>query len=66
MTCPNKALFSLEINIDKESDTKIEFTVSAKTNYKSKVTANFVEFWVPVPADAQNIVSKPSVGDALY
>lgn len=52
MVCPFKGLFSLEINYEKETDTKVQFTVNAKTNYKNKVTANYVEFMVPVPQDA--------------
>ena len=52
MNCPFKGLFSLNINYDKSSSTKISFTVSIKTNYKNWVTANFVEFYIPVPQDA--------------
>lgn len=52
MVCPFKGLFSLEITYEKETDTKIQFSVNAKTNYKDKVTANYVEFLVPVPSDA--------------
>lgn len=66
MVCPFKGLFSLEINYEKETDTKIQFTVHAKTNYKNRVTANFVEFLVPVPQDSQNIKSKPSIGSSKY
>lgn len=49
MVCPFKGLFSLEINYDKETETRIEFTVSVETKYKNKVFANFVEFWIPLP-----------------
>lgn len=49
MNCPYKGLFSLNIVYDKETDTRIIFTVTIKTNYKNRVTANFVEFHLPVP-----------------
>lgn len=66
MICPFKALFSVEINFEKQTDTRVEFTVNAKTNYKQKVTANFVEFFIPVPFEAQNVVSKATLGDSFY
>ena len=34
MNCPFKALFSLNINYVKSTETKVEFNVSVKTNYK--------------------------------
>lgn len=42
----------MEINYEKETDTRIEFTVKVSTKYKNRVTANFVEFWIPLPQDA--------------
>ena len=66
MECPFKGLFSLEIVFEKESDRKIHFFVRAKTNYKDKVSANYVEFWVPVPENSQNVVAKASQGKAKY
>lgn len=66
MICPFKALFSVEINFEKQTDTRIEFTVNAKTNYKQKVTANFVELFIPVPSESQNVVSKTTLGDSFY
>lgn len=52
MVCPFKGLFSLEIIYEKETDTFIQFQVNTKSNYKSKVRANFVEFRIPVPQDS--------------
>ena len=66
MECPFKGLFSLEIVYEKESDRKIHFFVKAKSNYKDKVSANFVEFWVPVPENSQNVVCKASQGKGKY
>ena len=66
MECPFKALFGFEITFEKQTERHIHFFVKAKTNYKARVSANFVEFWIPMPPDAQNIVSKASQGSAKY
>lgn len=66
MECPFKALFNFEINYEKQTERHIHFFVKAKTNYKARVSANFVEFWIPLPTDAQNVYSKASQGSAKY
>lgn len=66
MECPFKGLFSAEIHFEKQTETKLHFIVKAKTHYKQKVVANFVEFWVPVPTEAQNIKTTASLGSAKY
>jgi AP-1 complex subunit mu len=66
MECPFKALFGLEINHENVSERRIHFHVKAKTNYKQRVSANFVEFLIPLPAEAQNIKPKTSHGTAKY
>lgn len=66
MECAFKALFSLEILYEKETERKIHFFVRAKTNYKDKVAANYVEFWVPVPENSQNVIVKASHGKGKY
>lgn len=66
MECSFKGLLSLEIDYHKQGERHIEFTVRAKSNYKEKVTANFVEFWIPVPKDAQNVKAKASKGKGKY
>ncbi len=66
MECPFKALFSLEINHESTSERRFHFHVKAKTNYKQKVTANFIEFLIPLPAEAQNVKPKASHGTAKY
>lgn len=66
MECPFKALFSLEISYEKTTDRHIHFFVKVKTNYKARVSANFVEFWIPLPTDAQNVFAKATQGNAKY
>ncbi len=38
-----KPLFSVDVIIERKSSTKIEFLIKAKSNFKSKSTANNVE-----------------------
>jgi AP-1 complex subunit mu len=66
MECPFKALFNFEITYEKQTERHIHFYVKAKTNYKARVNANFVEFWMAMPNDAQNVVTKASQGSARY
>lgn len=66
MECPFKALFGFEVKYEKSTDRHIQFSVKAKTNYKPRVNANFVEFWISMPPDAQNVVARASLGNAKY
>ncbi len=66
MNCAFKGLFDLNLNFDKFTKTKIEFSVFVKTKYKQRVTGNFVEFWIPLPQDAQNVKARPSMGNTKY
>lgn len=66
MQCPLKSLFSLQIDYLMETDTVCHFMVKAKTNYKQKVSANFVEFLIPLPPDCQGLKTKCSKGKAKH
>lgn len=48
-----KPLFSVDVIVERKSNAKIEFLIKAKSNFKSKSTANNVEIYVPVPDDAE-------------
>lgn len=61
-----KSLFSAEIVYDKQTETKLHFHVKAKSLYKEKVAATFLELLVPVPAEAQNLRVKLSAGSFKY
>lgn len=61
-----KPLFWLDINISKKSLTKIEYTVKAKSQFKSKSIANNVEFHLPVPADVDSPHFQTYIGTIKY
>lgn len=48
-----KPLFSVDVIVERPSNGKIDFMVKAKSNFKSKSTANNVEIFIPVPDDAE-------------
>lgn len=66
MQCPLKSLFSLNIDYICETETVCHFVVKGKTNYKQKVSANFVEFLIPLPIDCQGLKTKCSKGKAKH
>ena len=66
MQCPLKSLFSMKIDYICETETVCHFVVNAKTNYKQKVSANFVEFLIPLPIDCQGLKTKCSKGKAKH
>ena len=57
-----KPLISVEVNIITHSETRIEYSVKAKTNFKNRSVANNVQIFIPVPADIQNATFKRSNG----
>ena len=61
-----KPLFMVEVTIEKQSSTRIEFFVKAKSNFKAKCTANNVEIYIPVPSDAQSPHTTTATGTAQY
>jgi AP-1 complex subunit mu len=55
-----KPLMWVEIGVENISTTKIEFTVIAKSNYKSRSIASNVDIFIPVPNDLLNATFKVS------
>ena len=53
-----KPLIMVEVNIENQSTTKIEYNIKAKSNYRAKSIAHNVEILVPVPNDLKNPVFK--------
>lgn len=53
-----KPLIMVEVNIQSHSQTKIEYNIKAKSNYRSKSIAHNVEILIPVPNDLKNPVFK--------
>ena len=56
----------MEVATEKHSDTKMEYIVKARTNFKTRSVANNVEIFVPVPNDIQNATFKTSSGTVVY
>lgn len=61
-----KPLIWVEVGIESQSNTKIEYNVKAKSNYRSKSIAHNVEILIPVPNDLKNPVFKTLVGNVNY
>jgi AP-1 complex subunit mu len=61
-----KPLIWVEVKINKPTDTKIEYSVKAKSNYRNKSIAHNVEISIPVPNDLKNPVFKTANGIVSY
>ena len=66
MPSANKPLLTCFIKYEVHTDTKLVFSVQAKSLYRDKIMANFVEFYIPVPPESQNVKSKSSSGLVKY
>jgi AP-1 complex subunit mu len=66
MSAVSKPLFTVNIDETHKSDTRLDFTVTANTLYRNKISATFVEFFIPVPPDSQNIKTKGTSGVIKY
>ena len=53
-----KPLIWVEVNINKVTNTRMEYKVKAKSNYKNKSTAKNVGIYIPVPNDINNPLFK--------
>lgn len=61
-----KPLIMVEVNIESQSSTKIEYNIKAKSNYRSRSVAHNVEIQIPVPNDLKNPIFKTMVGNVNY
>ena len=61
-----RPLISVEVSIKNKSETHIEYSAKAKTNFKNRSVANNVSIYIPVPLDIQNATFKTSVGSFIY
>ena len=43
----------VEVVVEKKSNTRLEYYVKAKANFKARSVANNVEILIPVPSDTQ-------------
>ena len=61
-----KPLISCKVEIKNHSETRIEYIVKAKTNFKNRSVANNVSIYIPVPLDIQNATFKTTSGSVVY
>ena len=61
-----KPLISVHVDITNKSETRIEYKVKAKTNFKNRSVANNVSIFIPVPLDIQNATFKTTSGSVVY
>ena len=61
-----KSLISVKVEIKTHSETRIEYIVKAKTNFKNRSVANNVSIYIPVPLDIQNATFKTTSGSVVY
>ena len=61
-----KPLIWVEVNINQVTQTKIEYNVKSKSNYKNKSIAHNVEIAIPVPNDLKNPIFKTANGTVSY
>jgi AP-1 complex subunit mu len=61
-----KPLISVKVEIKNHSETRIEYIVKAKTNFKNRSVANNVSIYLPVPLDIQNATFKTTSGSVVY
>ena len=61
-----KPLIWVEAIVENSTQSKIEFVVKARTQFKQKSIANNVEIIVPVPIDVDSPVFKANVGTVKY
>lgn len=66
LTTKVRPLIWIEAQVENFKNSRIEFLVKAKSNFKRRSNANNVEIKVSVPADADSPVFKTSIGKVSY
>ena len=61
-----KPLIWVECIVENFTQSRIEYMIKAKSQFKSRSIANNVEMYIPVPADVDSPVFKASVGNVKY
>ena len=61
-----KPLIWVESVIERHSHSRVEYTITAKSQFKRRSNANNVEITIPVPADADSPKFKTTVGTVKY
>lgn len=61
-----KPLIWIEAVVESHKNSRIEYMVKARSQFKQRSTANNVEIYIPVPKDADTPKFKASIGTAKY
>lgn len=61
-----KPLIWVEVNMNQQTSTRIEYNVNAKSNYRNRSIAHNVEIAIPVPNDLKNPIFKTANGIVSY
>jgi len=66
LTSNIKPLIWIEAVVERHQNSRVEYMIKAKSQFKERSTANNVEIVVPVPPDADSPLFKCSVGKCEY
>ena len=61
-----RPLISVELKIETISETKMEYNVKTRANFKGNSIANDVDIFIPAPSDIQNAIFKTSHGKVVF
>lgn len=61
-----RPLIQIEASFEKHGNSRVEYMIKVKSNFKRKSTANNVEIYLPVPSDADSPDFKTSIGKVEY
>ncbi|KAK1927227.1 Mu homology domain-containing protein [Papiliotrema laurentii] len=66
ISTPIKPLIWVEAAVENHRGSRVEYTVKVRAQFKRKSTANNVEIFVPVPADADSPKFRAGIGNVVY
>lgn len=61
-----RPLIWVEAQVEKHANSRVEYTIKARANFKRRSTANGVEIIIPVPSDADSPSFKMGIGKVEY
>ena len=61
-----KPLIFVDVSIDIKSETRIEYEIKARTNFKPRSIASNCDIFIPIPSDVQKATFKSSMGNAVW
>lgn len=61
-----KPLLIVDLQITNRTETRIDYIVTAKTNFRNRSVASNVDVFIPVPSDLQNATFKSKFGKVVF